>query len=214
VGGVRKEFFMLLFAEILDFKYGMFQEYEETRTIWFSSDSLEEEVMYFLIGVLCGLAIYNFVIINLPFPLVMYKKLLGESVGLSDIKEMSPTIARYFVHSQNYIRYLSHKLIINEYMHYRSLESVLEYNESDFEEVYGLCFEISREVFGELKNFELIPGGDKIPVTLKNKYVNIACISTLVIIIIIIIEEKKEEKESKTLLFAGNNTLIFTWIIY
>ncbi|XP_011049375.1 PREDICTED: probable E3 ubiquitin-protein ligase HERC4 isoform X2 [Acromyrmex echinatior] len=170
VGGVRKEFFMLLFAEILDFKYGMFQEYEETRTIWFSSDSLEEEVMYFLIGVLCGLAIYNFVIINLPFPLVMYKKLLGESVGLSDIKEMSPTIARYFVHSQNRTRYLSHiKLIINEYMHCRSLESVLEYNESDFEEVYGLCFEISREVFGELKNFELIPGGDKIPVTLKNK---------------------------------------------
>jgi len=93
----------------------------------------------------------------------------------------------------------------------RSLESVLEYNESDFEEVYGLCFEISREVFGELKNFNLIPNGDKIPVTLKNKYVNIACISTSVIIIE---EEEKEEKESKTLLFAGNNTLTFTWIIY
>jgi len=95
VGGVRKEFFMLLFAEILDFKYGMFKEYEETRIIWFSSDSLEDDDMYFLIGVLCGLAIYNFVIINLPFPLVLYKKLLGESVGLNDIKEMSPTMARY-----------------------------------------------------------------------------------------------------------------------
>lgn len=103
MGGVRKEFFMLLFAEILDFKYGMFKEYEETRTIWFNSDSLEEEVTYFgLIGVLCGLAIYNFVIINLPFPLVLYKKLLGEkSVGLNDIKEMSPTIARYSTHSLN-----------------------------------------------------------------------------------------------------------------
>ncbi|XP_070528774.1 probable E3 ubiquitin-protein ligase HERC4 isoform X3 [Cardiocondyla obscurior] len=144
VGGVRKEFFMLLFAEILDFKYGMFKEYEETRTIWFSSDSLEEEVMYFLIGVLCGLAIYNFVIINLPFPLVLYKKLLGESVGLNDMKEMSPTIAR-------------------------SLEDVLQYNESDLEEVFCLNFMITREVFGEMKNFELIPGGEKVPVTLKNK---------------------------------------------
>lgn len=111
MGGVRKEFFMLLFAEILDFKYGMFKEYEETRTIWFNSDSLEEEVTYFgLIGVLCGLAIYNFIIINLPFPLVLYKKLLGEkSVGLNDIKEMSPTTARYSTHSQNlYVRVNSH----------------------------------------------------------------------------------------------------------
>lgn len=105
MGGVRKEFFMLLFTEILDFKYGMFKEYEETRTIWFSSDSLEEEIMYFLIGVLCGLAIYNFVIINLPFPLVLYKKLLGETVGLSDLKELSPTIARYSIHSKIYILY-------------------------------------------------------------------------------------------------------------
>jgi len=103
VGGVRKEFFMLLFTEILDFKYGMFKEYEETRTIWFSSDSLEEEIMYFLIGVLCVLAIYNFVIINLPFPLVLYKKLLGESVGLNDIKELSPTIARYSTHSRIFL---------------------------------------------------------------------------------------------------------------
>lgn len=201
---------MLLFAEILDFKYGMFKEYEETRTIWFNSDSLEEEVTYFgLIGVLCGLAIYNFVIINLPFPLVLYKKLLGEkSVGLNDIKEMSPTIARYSTHSQNLYRYRSYiKRIIKEYTHCRSLESILEYNESDFEEVFCLNFEISREVFGELKSFELIPGGDKVPVTLKNKCVSIACISAPVIII-------EEEKESKTFLFTGNNISTFTWIMY
>lgn len=98
VGGVKKEFFMLLLREILDPKYGMFKEYEETRTIWFSSDSLEDEVMYFLIGLLCGLAIYNFIIIDLPFPLALYKKLLGESVGLNDIKDMSPVIAKYVIH--------------------------------------------------------------------------------------------------------------------
>lgn len=68
-------------------------------------------------------------------------------------------------------------------------------------------FEISREVFGELKSFELIPGGDKVPVTLKNKCVSIACISAPVIII-------EEEKESKTFLFAGNNISTFTWIMY
>lgn len=49
-GGVKKEFFMLLLREILDPKYGMFRSYEETNTIWFSEDSFEDEVMYYLIG--------------------------------------------------------------------------------------------------------------------------------------------------------------------
>lgn len=97
MGGVKKEFFMLLLREILDPKYGMFKEYEETRTIWFSSDSLEDGVMYFLIGLLCGLAIYNFIIIDLPFPLALYKKLLREHVGLNDIKQLSPILAKYVV---------------------------------------------------------------------------------------------------------------------
>lgn len=96
-GGVKKEFFMLLLREILDPKYGMFKQYDETRTIWFSEDSFEDEVMYSLIGLLCGLAIYNFIIIDLPFPLALYKKLLRERVGLNDIKDMSPVIARYVV---------------------------------------------------------------------------------------------------------------------
>lgn len=53
-GGVRKEFFMLLLREILDPKYGMFKQYDDSRTIWFSEDSFEDEVMYFLIGKQCS----------------------------------------------------------------------------------------------------------------------------------------------------------------
>lgn len=41
---------MLLLREILDPKYGMFKEYEETRAIWFSEHTFEDEVYYFLIG--------------------------------------------------------------------------------------------------------------------------------------------------------------------
>lgn len=41
---------MLLLREILDPKYGMFKEYEETRAIWFSEHTFEDEVHYFLIG--------------------------------------------------------------------------------------------------------------------------------------------------------------------
>ncbi|XP_012252634.2 probable E3 ubiquitin-protein ligase HERC4 isoform X1 [Athalia rosae] len=143
-GGVKKEFFMLLLREILDPKYGMFKQYEETRTIWFSEDSLEDEDMYSLIGLLCGLVIYNFIIIDLPFPLALYKKLLGEPVGLADIKDMSPFLAK-------------------------SLQDVLDYNEPDIEDVFCLHFEVTREIFGERKIFELVTDGSTIPVTLDNK---------------------------------------------
>ena len=36
---------------------------------------------FHLIGLVCGLAAYNNVIVDLPFPLVLYKKLLGRSVS-------------------------------------------------------------------------------------------------------------------------------------
>ncbi|XP_066590462.1 probable E3 ubiquitin-protein ligase HERC4 [Prorops nasuta] len=143
-GGVRKEFFMLLLKEILDPKYGMFKQYDETRTIWFSEDSFENEVMYLLIGLLCGLVIYNFVIIDLPFPMALYKKLLREPVGLSDIKDLSPDLAK-------------------------NLQSVLDYEESNVEEIFCLNFEVVREAFGEKKTHELIPGGKNVAVTLENK---------------------------------------------
>ncbi|XP_074114666.1 HECT and RLD domain containing E3 ubiquitin ligase 4 isoform X1 [Cotesia typhae] len=143
-GGVKKEFFMLLLKEILDPKYGMFKQYDETRTIWFSEDSFEDEMMYFLIGVLCGLVIYNFIIINLPFPLALYKKLLNEPVNLADLKDLSPVLAK-------------------------SLQSILDYNEPDLADVFLLNFEVTREVYGEQKVYELIPGGSKIAITLENK---------------------------------------------
>jgi E3 ubiquitin-protein ligase HERC4 len=48
--------------------------------------------------VLCGLAIYNFTIINVPFPLALYKKLLGEmgpnGLGPDDLEGLSPLVAK------------------------------------------------------------------------------------------------------------------------
>lgn len=182
---MKKEFFMLLLREILDPKYGMFKQYEETRTIWFIEDSFEDEVMYFLIGILCGLAIYNFIIINLPFPLALYKKLLHESVGLNDIKDLSPVIAKYVrsvtFYLGNYPVLLIVSLIKISICIYncRSMHNILDYDEPDFEEVFSLNFEVNREAFGEQKTFELIPGGSKVPVTLKNRYV-ISLVLTLI----------------------------------
>lgn len=143
-GGVRKEFFMLLLREIFDPKYGMFKEDEETRMMWFSEHSFEDEVMYLLIGILCGLAIYNFTIIDLPFPLALYKKILEEPVTLADLREFSPTLAN-------------------------SLQELLNYTEPDLEQVFSLNFEITKDVYGEVKVIPLKPGGENIPVTLENR---------------------------------------------
>ncbi|CAG7668726.1 unnamed protein product [Allacma fusca] len=143
-GGVRKEFFLLIIREILDPKYGMFRHYEESRLMWFNPETFEEDTYFFIIGLICGLAIYNFTIINLPFPLALYKKLLDEKVDINDLKELMPPVAN-------------------------SLQHVLDYTGDDFEDTFNLTFEISQESFGETKVIPLKPGGDKISVTLQNK---------------------------------------------
>uniref|UniRef100_A0A0K8SYD6 Putative E3 ubiquitin-protein ligase HERC4 n=1 Tax=Lygus hesperus TaxID=30085 RepID=A0A0K8SYD6_LYGHE len=143
-GGVKKEFFLLLLREILDPKYGMFKEDPETRLIWFSQDSFEDEIMYYLVGLVCGLAIYNFIIINLPFPVALYKKLLHEPVDLIDLTDLSPTLGR-------------------------GLEHLLKYEGDDVEDVFCLRFEVTRDSFGEIKTIPLKPNGSNIPVTKENK---------------------------------------------
>ncbi|CAF0990014.1 unnamed protein product [Adineta ricciae] len=145
-GGIRKEFFLLLTKEILDPKYGMFKVYEETNTIWFSDlYEKEEEPMYKLIGTLCALAVYNITIIDLPFPLALYKKLLNKSsVDLNDMKSLSPTL-------------------------YRSLVALLNHKEDDLETTLCYTFEIERDVYDERRRIELKPGGSSIMVNQKNK---------------------------------------------
>uniref|UniRef100_A0A8C4R2J3 HECT and RLD domain containing E3 ubiquitin protein ligase 4 n=1 Tax=Eptatretus burgeri TaxID=7764 RepID=A0A8C4R2J3_EPTBU len=90
VGGVKKEFFLLIMKDLLDPKYGLFKYYEESRFIWFSPKTFEENSLFNLIGVLCGLAIYNSIIVDLSFPMALYKKLLKVPTTLDDLKELMP----------------------------------------------------------------------------------------------------------------------------
>ena len=144
-GGVRKEFFLVLTRELLDPKYGMFSEFGETNTIWFNGDSLEDDVMYLLIGIVCGLAIYNSTIVNLPFPLALYRKLLCQPLSLDDLAGLSPMTAR-------------------------SLADVLAYTGDDLAETMCLTFEVTRESFGHVKTSELKPGGSTVAVDQTNKH--------------------------------------------
>uniref|UniRef100_A0A8C0LW45 Probable E3 ubiquitin-protein ligase HERC4 n=1 Tax=Canis lupus dingo TaxID=286419 RepID=A0A8C0LW45_CANLU len=143
-GGVRKEFFLLIMRELLDPKYGMFRYYEDSRLIWFSDKTFEDSDLFHLIGVICGLAIYNFTIVDLHFPLALYKKLLKKKPSLDDLKELVPDVGR-------------------------SMQQLLDYPEDDVEETFCLNFTITVENFGATEVKELVLNGADTAVNKQNR---------------------------------------------
>ncbi|XP_065205619.1 ubiquitin-protein ligase E3A isoform X2 [Planococcus citri] len=144
-GGISKEFFQLIVEEIFNPDYGMFVFDSDTQTCWFNSTSFENESQYKLIGLVLGLAIYNSIILDVRFPMVVYKKLLGKKGIFSDLEDFNPVI-------------------------YNSLKSLLDHQDDDVEDVYMQTFRISfTDIFGNVVYHDLLPEGDKIPVSLYNK---------------------------------------------
>ncbi|KAF7457040.1 E3 ubiquitin-protein ligase [Cryptosporidium felis] len=92
-GGVQKEFFQLLVQELFNVDFGMFIYYEDTRVFWFNMGSFESNGEFELIGVILALAIYNGIILDVHFPLAVYKKLLKYKVDIGDLYEIQPDIA-------------------------------------------------------------------------------------------------------------------------
>ncbi|BFZ17846.1 hypothetical protein BsWGS_20885 [Bradybaena similaris] len=149
-GGVRKEFFMLLLREVMDQKYGMFRTHDISNLQWFNPSTFEEPEMFKMIGTLCGLAIYNFTIIDLHFPLALYKKLLKRNVSLDDVKELMPDVGR-------------------------GLQDLIDFDGDEFTDVFILTFEVIQEQYGETKSVELCPDGANRAVKQDNKleYINL-----------------------------------------
>ncbi|XP_078024314.1 putative E3 ubiquitin-protein ligase HERC3 isoform X1 [Epinephelus lanceolatus] len=88
-----KDFFYEVFHEMVSAESGMFMFNNSKTLAWFpSKQPKQEDQRYFQFGVLCGLALYNKCIIHLPFPLALFKKLLGVKPSLSDMIEFSPSV--------------------------------------------------------------------------------------------------------------------------
>ncbi|XP_022604120.1 E3 ISG15--protein ligase HERC5-like [Seriola dumerili] len=89
----KRDFFLHVFDELMTPESEMFM-YNESKTLaWFPPRSKVEENRYFLFGVLCGLALYNHNIVHLPFPLVLFKKLVRVKPSMDDMKEYDPVMA-------------------------------------------------------------------------------------------------------------------------
>ncbi|QGN13480.1 putative E3 ubiquitin-protein ligase HUL4 [Kluyveromyces marxianus] len=152
-GGLKKEWFLLLTRELFHPNHGLFQYVEESRLSWFaygtSGLKLHGESntqLYYLFGVVLGLAIYNSTILDVHFAKALYKKLCHEKLEFKDYEELYPETAR-------------------------NLQKMLDYEEPDFEDVFGLTFETTYFDILSAKSITkpLCSGGESIPVTLQNK---------------------------------------------
>mmetsp|Transcript_16299 Transcript_16299/g.41318 ORF Transcript_16299/g.41318 Transcript_16299/m.41318 type:complete len:983 (+) Transcript_16299:44-2992(+) len=151
-GGLRKEWFQLLVKRLFLPEYGMLTFDDEKRQFWFNPDSFEEPEKFKLMGWLFGLAIFNSVIIELKFPTTLFKLLSGlhpSKLTLDDLSDVHPQVAK-------------------------GLRELLEF-EGDVENTFSLDFQVTREVFGATKQFELKENGATTPVTKENReeYVNL-----------------------------------------
>ncbi|XP_031237886.1 probable E3 ubiquitin-protein ligase HERC6 [Mastomys coucha] len=138
-GGVSSEFFHCIFEEMTDPNYEMFMYPEKGANMWFPVNPKFEKSRYFLFGILCGLSLHNSKVINLPFPLALYKKLLNQKPSLEDLKELSLLLGR-------------------------NLQEVLNCDAGDIEELH-MYFSI----YWDQKNANLIQNGISVPVNETNK---------------------------------------------
>lgn len=152
-GGLKKEWFLLLTRELFHPGHGLFQNIPESRLCWFTLGSSGLELhgestyeLYYLFGVVVGLAMYNGTILDLRFGRVLYKKLCGEKVGFEDYQELYPETAR-------------------------NLLKLYDYNDPDFTEVFDLYFETTYSDVATDKKITkpLCPEGSQLPVTLGNR---------------------------------------------
>ena len=143
-GGVRKEFFLLFIRQIFDPDYGMFNYNKKTRLYWFNHYTFEPKIKYELIGIIFGLAIYNNIILDVKFPLTVYKKLLGIKPTLEDMKECDPEL-------------------------FNNLTFLINSKDKNLKEELDTNFVVVDDKFGEKLDIPLKPNGENIMIDNENK---------------------------------------------
>eukprot|EP00004_Rigifila_ramosa_P002656 TRINITY_DN12746_c0_g1_i1.p1 TRINITY_DN12746_c0_g1~~TRINITY_DN12746_c0_g1_i1.p1 ORF type:complete len:1102 (-),score=245.80 TRINITY_DN12746_c0_g1_i1:32-3277(-) len=142
-GGVRKELFQKLAHALLATPHDMFIYNPSTRLNWFNPGTTEPPSEFELLGIVCGLAVYNDALIDLNFPPFLFKKLTGEPVGINDLEEYDPEVVR-------------------------GLKQLLAY-EGDVEHTFCRTFCVEREHYGSVVTVDLVQNGREIAVTNSNR---------------------------------------------
>lgn len=143
-GGLKKEWFLLLTRALFSAHAGMLSNVEDSNLLWFNVIPVDNTEMYYLFGAVLGLAIYNSTILDLKFPVAMYKILLGLPIGLADYQEIFPIAAG-------------------------NLFKLRDYTQEELEAI-DLVFEVSfPDAFGQIHHRNLVPDGNNIALTTENR---------------------------------------------
>lgn len=143
-GGLKKEWFLLLTKELFDADRGLITYNNESGMAYFavSNDGAYNNELFYLLGVVVGMAIYNSIILDIRFPKVLYNKLLGHHTTLEDLYELEPSLAKNL----------------------RMLTKMKNVEQLD------LNFEVSvTDIYGNIQKHELVPNGGSIAVVDSNK---------------------------------------------
>ncbi|KAL6948107.1 NEDD4 E3 ubiquitin-protein ligase [Hanseniaspora uvarum] len=144
-GGVSREFFFLLSHEMFNPVYCLFEySSHDNYTIQINPNSgvNPEHLNYFkFIGRVVGLGVYHRRFLDAFFIGAFYKLLLRKKVGLQDMESVDNEV-------------------------YNSLKWMME---NEINGILDLTFAVDDEVFGEIVQVELKPGGKDIEVTDDNK---------------------------------------------
>lgn len=89
-GGLKKEWFLILTKEIFNPQAGMLHNVDESNLLWLNIMPIDDFDMYYLFGSILGLAIYNLTILDLQFPLAMYKVLIRRTLVIEDFRQIFP----------------------------------------------------------------------------------------------------------------------------
>ncbi|XP_034754357.1 probable E3 ubiquitin-protein ligase HECTD2 [Etheostoma cragini] len=157
MGGLTKEWFLLLVRQIFHTDYGMFTYMKDSRCHWFSSWKCDNYSEFQLVGTLMGLAVYNSIALDIHFPLYCYRKLLTPPTAPCDQNALVGMTTATLDDLQQIMPELAH-----------GLGELLSY-EGNVEEDFYLTFQVFQEEMGVVKSHNLKPGGDKIPVTKQNR---------------------------------------------
>lgn len=136
-GGIKKEYFLLIGREI---ENDLVLFAQTNNRIWFRK-GVDLKLLN-AIGKIIGIAMYNDVVLSVPFPSLLFKKLLNISLNFEDLEEIEPEI-------------------------YNSLKNLEKCSTEDLQ-FLDQNFTADVEVLGRRINYELTDGGENLKVNKNN----------------------------------------------
>mmetsp|Transcript_19502 Transcript_19502/g.32480 ORF Transcript_19502/g.32480 Transcript_19502/m.32480 type:complete len:1060 (+) Transcript_19502:112-3291(+) len=144
-GGVFKEFLNTLCKTVFDSRYGLFKSTSDNLLYPNPSSGVvtDDHLRHFeFLGRIVGKAIYENILVELPFANFFLSKLLGKHNFVNDLPSLDPDLYKHLMFLKTY--------------------------QGNVEDL-GLNFTIASNEFGETREIPLMPGGKDIPVTSENQ---------------------------------------------